>query len=551
VIALALCAALAGAQEAPALAPTGKIAAVTVFPSRAAVTRVVEVELVKGMNDVRFEDLPPTLQEDSLQAEGAGVDGARILGLDVASRELVEDRRTRVAELETKIRDVADQISAHRDARTAAQAELAFLTKLQSAAAKQLSAELLFVDGTVADAAAVAELLRTRVPEVQEQIRKANVDERDSNAQKSALQRELNGVRSAGQWSRRDVMVQIESPNAGTATVELTYILPGASWGASYDARADLDDNKIALTLHALVTQTTGEDWANAELTLSTARPTGGVSPPSLDPYWLESYQAQDYGYLSSGGGGGYGDDDFGGVADDMDEMMIESDKKEKGRGAAPPPPPPMAVQRAKVVEHAVATAFIVPGESTVPGDGTRRKLRITDADLDATFVHIAVPRIEEAAFLIGRTEWGQPWPMLAGRVSSFVDDAFVGTQNVGLTGQGSEVELGFGRDDAVQITRQIQVDLTSGNKKVTVERGWTLEVKNGRSKPVTVELLDRVPVPRESRFKVERTGDEPTETTPDGLVTWVRELAADAEASVAFGYEVKYPAKYPPGGMP
>ncbi len=557
-IVLLLSALALGQDAAPELQPSGDITAVTVFPARAAVTRTMSFDVAKGVNELVFTDLPPTLDESSIQAEGAGAEGTRILGLDVQSRELEEDRRERVAELEQRVVEVQDQLSVQRDLRSAAQTELGFLTKLQAAAAGQLSAELLFAADTVADAGAIADLLRTRTPEVQEQIRTANQTERDLQSTLSALQRELGTVRGARQWSRRDVAVTVESPKKGKVSVELTYVVPGASWTPSYDARANPKAGTIALTLHGAVTQTTGEDWSDAALTLSTARPSGGVNPPTLSPFWLQETvyyptytEYEEYDEWEDDGDMAFSDDEMY----EPEPMMLEADKAGKGRGAPPPPPPkPMAVATAKVVERAVATTFEVPGTAKIPGDGTRRKVRVADVELEAEFVHIAVPRIEEAAFVVGRVTWSQPWPMLAGRVASFMDDAFVGSSGHDLVGQGGELEVGFGRDDAVKVEREIVTDLTSNPNfwgQVTLAQAWTLGISNGRKIPITVELLDRVPVSKAAIYKVRADGDEPDEQVGEGIVRYVREVDPSGEASVAFGYRVRWPRRRPPGAMP
>ncbi len=528
-------------DEAWERVPTGEVTAVVVFPDRAAVTRTLEVQLQPGLNEVVFADLPPTLQEHTLQAEGEGVEGASLLGLDVVSRELAEDRRARVSELQARIQEVQDGIRTLQDQQTAANQELAFLQQLKAASAKQLSAELLFAGETVAQAESLAELLRTRVPEVQARVREAQLQQRERQAELAALQRELSTVRGAAQWSRRDVTVQLDSPTEGTASVSLTYVLPGASWTPTYDLRASLDEESVELALSALVVQTTGEDWSDVGLTLSTAQPSRGLTPPRLDPFWLEQGWSQPVLYDE------WSDDD-GLYEEAEEEGMLRADKE------AEVAPAPLATRAAQVSERAVATTFEVPGGSSVPGEGTRRKLLITELDLDVELVHVVVPRHEEAAFLVGRTTWEQGWPLLAGRAAAFLDGAFVGMQDLAQTGTGAELTLGFGRDDAISVEVELLEERTSkpdwlGKQTYTGRWAWTL--RTGRDKPVAVELLDRVPVSKEYRYLVQYLGEEPDETTSEGIYTFHRQLVPGDDQELEFGYRVRYPRKAPPGGLP
>jgi uncharacterized protein (TIGR02231 family) len=525
---------------APPPQPSGVIESVVVFPDRAAVTRSLEVELVAGLNEVRFQDLPPTLDEHTLQAKGSGVEGTRLLGLDVATRELAEDRRARVAELEDQIREARDAIEVERDGLAAATAELEFLGELKAAAAKQLSAELLFARETVDDASAIAKLLRTRIPEVQEIRRAANIALRDLGAKVDALERELATVRGAAQWSRRDVVVLVEAPGPGVGEVDLTYVLIGASWKPAYDIRASAEDGTVALSMNALVQQTTGEQWSDASLTLSTARPAVGIAPPELPPFWLQSdYQV-------------YGVDEWEG---DYEEVLEEAPRRSRDERAAPAQvAAPMEVVRAAVSERAVATTFEVPGAASIPGDGTRRKLRVTDLELETTTLRVVVPRVDPSVFLVAEATWEEGWPLLAGQASMFLDDAFVGVMSLPTVGTGEEVALAFGRDDAVRTEVEIVEDRRKAPDwmgRITAYKRWTFHLENGRDEAVEIEVRDRVPVPTESRYKVRYDGDEPDEARPDGLVTFRRALTAGAKADITFGYILRYPKRHPPAVLP
>ena len=515
--------------------PTGRIESVVVYPDRAAITRVVEVDVLPGVNSVAFLDLPPALDERTLQAEGSGVEGAKLLGLDVVSRELAEDRRRRVSELEQLIQEVRDQIRADNDLEAAANVELGFLKALQTSAAAQISKELMFAPDTPAHARDLSELLEKRVPEVLDRIRMAQIAARDKGARLSALERELETVRGAAQWARRDVQVQIESPAAGKVRVQLTYVLPGASWSPAYDVRGRPDADRADLTMNALVVQTSGEDWSGVKLTLSTARPSGGVTPPILSPYWMERAAVYSYDEYPAAGGGRY-----------------DAEKEDAGFAKqADAPAEPMAVVSAVVHEQVVASSFEIVGETTIVGDGTRRKVRVTDVELAAEYRDVAVPRIEEAAFLVAHSKWEQGWPLLPGEVSVFLGDSFIGSSHIPLAGRGSELELGFGRDEAVQIKREIVQDMTSRPNwlgAITTTREWKFTVTNGRKAPMLVEIRDRIPQTAMARVKVKAIGDPPTEIEPEGLVSFELDMEPAREVSRLFGYTVQYSKKHSPG---
>lgn len=528
-------------------APTGRVDAVVVFPDRAEVTRVIEVPVVAGTNEVVFADLPPTLDERSLQVEGEGVAGARILGLDVVRRELVADRRARVAELEAKITAADDELRVLRDAIAAAKVEMGFLDDVKAAASAQVGNELLFSPAAPQRAKELAELLRVRVPELQGAVRQAEVGLRDAQARRDALARELTTVQGADQYARRDVTVDIDSPAAGKVTVKLAYVLPGASWTPVYDARADVPGRKVNLALSALVVQTTGEDWGGVTLSLSTARPQAGTAPPAVEPFWLARPQpVYSYAYEGEAAGG------MPAARDEDGDFKKLAEEEEKPM-APPPPPPPMAVVQAIVEERPVATTFTVPVRADVPGDGTRRKIKVTEVPLDVEIVHVTAPRLDPSAFLVARGAWTAPWPLLPGEVAAFVGEAFVGTAPSPTPDREGKIALGFGRDDRVRVSTVTDLDQTSAPSffgRVTARKRIRLVVDNGRSDAIVAEIVDRLPRSAEERWKVTYRGEVWT-TEDQGVARFVRPLAAGASASVAFGYDVSWPKKDPPAGVP
>ena len=74
---------------------------------------------------------------------------------------------------------------------------------------------------------------------------------------------------------------------ATTAKLRVTYNVRNARWTPLYDARLDTGakDRKPALELvrRAEITQTTGEDWSNVALSVSTVRTAQGGNAPELN----------------------------------------------------------------------------------------------------------------------------------------------------------------------------------------------------------------------------------------------------------------------------
>src|SRR5205823_11960200 len=59
------------------------------------------------------------------------------------------------------------------------------------------------------------------------------------------------------------------------------------SWQPAYEARADESEGAVDLSTYALVRQSTGENWTQAKVVLSTAVPRQDATPPELQPLQL------------------------------------------------------------------------------------------------------------------------------------------------------------------------------------------------------------------------------------------------------------------------
>lgn len=74
----------------------------------------------------------------------------------------------------------------------------------------------------------------------------------------------------------------IDAHSAGKVQLRVSYVVFGANWSAAYDVRASSVDSAVQIHYHAMVYQTSGEQWKDVELVLSTAKPAISGQLPKL-----------------------------------------------------------------------------------------------------------------------------------------------------------------------------------------------------------------------------------------------------------------------------
>ncbi|MGH6933855.1 MAG: mucoidy inhibitor MuiA family protein, partial [Dongiaceae bacterium] len=271
------------AADIDAAAP---IDAVTVFPDRAEVTRVVEVTLPVGSNTVVIDDLPASLLSDSVRVEGQGSD-AVVIG-----------------SVETKA-IYQDEIVSQRERRL--QADIQALQDLQRAASDRIAAfqaQLNFIDAIGREMPATAndqivrgamdplkwqeawQALGGGVSDAKKAIQTAEIEIRDIGVKINQKSQELSQIQT-GRTATVVARINVEAKETANVRLAFSYQLPDATWRPIYDARLETEGGKVALTQIGEVYQRTGEDWSGVELTLSTTRPAVGATLPDLSPWFL------------------------------------------------------------------------------------------------------------------------------------------------------------------------------------------------------------------------------------------------------------------------
>src|SRR5215475_10217274 len=257
---------------------TSAVDAVTVYPDGASVTRVVTLDLPAGDNTLVAKDFPLTLDPTSLRVEGEG--GAKLTVGSIDTRPPRPVPPANLSEIDKHIEALKDERVNLEDAVGAATARRKFAERFAEASPAGL--------GEKGEARPLSEW-RAAFGAVSEEVAASNTAIRDAQRKQREIDREiarLESERSAKPPAKLEVRIDLASQAATKATLRVTYTVRNARWTPLYDARLDTGakDRKPALELvrRAEITQSTGEDWSNVTLGVSTVRMSRGGSAPEL-----------------------------------------------------------------------------------------------------------------------------------------------------------------------------------------------------------------------------------------------------------------------------
>jgi len=520
------------------------IDAVTVYATGASVERNAAVDLPAGASTVVIDGLPTELDADSLKVEGKGDQS-----LAIASVETVEmpaddgDTDPARAPILAAIQDLQDKIGAVGDRIDALNGRKKFLDNLIAEAPGGFAKALGDGNGNISGWTTAASAVGNGLADVAAAIRAAEVEQRDLQKQLDAEQKQLDALPAPAE--HREVRIAVSADAATHAAFALTYRVQSATWKPAYTAELatgdDGGDPSLTLVRRAIVTQSTGEDWSGVHLTLSTTRPEGGAAAPDLQPTLVSLEDADSYSQNEAASGVA--------AAPPAPEALAQGALD----ATEPAPAKPAVVVEAAADFGDFHAAYDVPGAVSVASGKGARSVQLASDTLTPDLEVKTAPALAETAYLTASFTPPAGAPLLAGDVSLFRDGSFVGNGTVAFSEAGRPVDLGFGADDRVHVSRATLTEQTGQhgfiiNARKTDQRSYKITVANLHTRPITITVLDRVPYAEDKAITVVRGRDATDATATDvddrrGVLAWTYQYAPGESRDILNSFQVSWPA--------
>ena len=331
------------------------------------------------------------------------------------------------------------------------------------------------------------------------------------------------------------ILIAIDSKKATTLSLEISYIVSNAGWTPLYDVRAAEVSSNIQLGYKANVFQSTGEEWENVKLKLSTGNPTQNGVKPTLNPWFLNFYQPvtiNQEGYLKKGKN--VPDNNMSNLYSprDLDKLEVVTLTS--------------TALSVTVDQNQLTTDFSIAIPYTIPSDGKKYMVDIQTFSLPAVYTYSAVPKLDKDAFLLAHiTGWGE-LNLLSGEANVYFEGSFVGNSVIDTRSTKDTLDISLGRDKRIVITREKRKDLSSTKSigsNVVKELNYLITVKNGKRDAIKITIEDQLPVSKNSDIDVKAIDYDGAEySTETGKVKWNLDIASGITASKKLNFSVKYP---------
>lgn len=282
--------------------------------------------------------------------------------------------------------------------------------------------------------------------------------------------------------------------------MQITYIVDHTSWVPTYELHAITENGKpsakVYLHYRARVTQSTGEDWKDAAITLNTSsNDLSRKTIPTLQqitirpqPTWRPStfnnpnngslfsnkkpmpfpvtQQHQASPLVSLFGGGGFGQatpgSAFGGrgVAAQLSQPPVEPiqlppqiESEENFEEIILPEGSPTSEALTSVTETPFAISYSVEGKSTIPSDGIEHQVTVAVLPFQSSTSYVTVPRIDPRLFLQCQVKNTSEYRLLPGPVRVILDNAYVSRTYIHDIVTGDTFDCTLGDDATAKVT--------------------------------------------------------------------------------------------------
>ncbi len=546
-------------QAQPATTPeddgqpvSSRITDVVVYADRAQVTRAASVTLPSEAARYVFARLPGWIDEGSVRVSVSPADAGQVLDVQVRRTYLARASDEEFQKAEAAVREIADQIAALDDEKAVLDAEAKQVESIRAFAAEKLPKDVATREVKADEYAQSIKFVTASLREIAAARRELEKKRRDLQPELTARQRKLDELRQRAQLEQRTVVVTAKGTGK-PAALSLAYMLPGATWEPVHELRAAADGGSVNLSSFAVVMQTSGEDWTDVALSLSTQRSTETMKIPELESLLVggrrlpalvsagrdsfaaanRSWEAQNFVWFD------FNNRDLGLQQEFRGNQRRQLDNVKR------------VEQVFETLQQRGTTAhFPALARQTVRADGRPVRVPLVRSDLTAHHRIVAAPEMSlNAARLVDLTNsTGQP--LLPGRVALFLGGAFLGQTEAEFAAPGEEFALYLGVADQIKLARTLDKKrsaLTRGGTKTRMQLSFLVSVENLGARPVAVQLTDRVPVSESDEVRISGIKITP-DGKPDakGLLQWELKLAAKQTREFRIEYTMEYPADLP-----
>ena len=429
--------------------------------------------------------------------------------------------------------------------------------------------------------------LKNDIADVDEQIAKLNETSKKLNAQ-------LDEERKRNTDKGGKLVIQIACNFAGTYNFAINYLTQNASWTPFYDIKTANTHSPFNLIYKAKIVQTTGIDWKQIKLNLSTALPNEFGNAPVLKTWFLQyvepgasplfrrravgiQAQSQELNDVVVVGYGNKSVDEDDKMTQFVEPIYVVNGNivsKEEYKNIAPQAIKSINTLKdneatalygsrasggaivitlkdelsdyVSVQDNTVSTVYNIDIPLDISTNGKEQVATLQTKQVNATYTYYSIPKLNESVYLLARVPDWSKLNLLDGDANLFFEDTYVGKTNISSTSVSDTFNLTIATDKRIFVQREKLKNFSSTQFLSSYKKQfftYEITVKNTKNEAADITVKDQYPISSNKEVEVELLENSNAAVNKEtGELEWKIQLNANEQKKIRFQYSIKYP---------
>ena len=586
-----LCIHLAKAKDGNSNTVKATLNAVTVYRQGVEMSHQAKAQLVNGNNELIIENISNNLDANSLQVNCDG--NVTVMGIEFSTDYLKEEIKSPAIRL---LEDSVEKINRDLDKTISA---INIINDLISVLKANKEIKGTQTGLSVAELIKLMEYYKTKSGELKNELTGLNQQQVKQEKQVGKLKEQISDEQKKNTRSVGKLILQLNCAIAGRYDFHISYVTQNAYWTPFYDLRAANISSPLKIIYRAKIFQTTGIDWKQVKLSLSTSTPSQTGNAPLFNTWFLSYTNPVNY-YNKSMALQNTIPGTLAGKVSGLDEVVVVGYGAVKVRGVTSfsDSSTPLYIVNGnempvsefnKISSNAIKNIEVLKGDAAaniygsranngaivvtlkdglddyitvsdkelnvtfdidlpydVPTNGKVQTAVLKEYEVPATYQFYSVPKLDKEVFLLAQIADWEKLNLLPGEANIIFEGTYIGKSIIDPSSTQDTLNLTMGRDKRVVVKREKLMDLSSvkflgSNKKQVFT--YEITVKNNKKEAINILLKDQYPSSQNKEIEVElQQSDGAAINTETGVLNWKLQLVPGESKKVRISYSVKYP---------
>jgi len=521
---------------------SSNISEVTLYSNQAMVVREGLAHLKPGLNELLIETTAFNVDKDSVSAQVFGK--GEMLSVQIKQVPLAEFPQDQVRILTDELRKLKQNRKGLTDKKAVLSKKESFLEGLIDFSKTQIPKDVQTQYPKIEDVQETLLFIGSTSTLIHTERQSLDISLEEVDRQIEKVKKELAAVSGRTRASKQAIQILFNATQKETVQLSVQYLVKNALWQPLYKISVPMDLSELDLTMFSRISQRSGENWKKVTLSVSNVIPLKGVRFPDLAswqldlprpaPTLLKRAQAN---YIAEAS-----------KAMDLDEEI------QPGAGA------PAKHVSVSAKELPLSFEYKMPFPVDIDSREQFSLLPLFTKKISANTFHYSIPGKTSLTYLV--TEATADKELLAGKLNVYFGGRYIGDTYLSEKKPGEPFSLNLGADRSVTVHRKklkdkIKETYFGAIQRDTVVRSFSYKIsaENIKDKPITLKIVDRIPVSRTDKIEVKDIllTPKPTQSNyqdKEGVHLWVLQLSPGEIQEIDLDFTVAYPAEAAPFGL-